>query len=90
MEWIYNNGVMYKPPFTITDFILQKVISISEKIGKEMDIEIRKNESAVSAQKLFPDIRSLISSGEINMEFEINDGKIIKAIEGGRTKNEQN
>lgn len=25
---------MYKPPFTITDFILQKVISISEKIGK--------------------------------------------------------
>lgn len=46
---------------------------ISEKIGKEMDIEIRKNESAVSAQKLFPDIRSLISSGEINMEFEIDD-----------------
>lgn len=25
---------MYKPPFTITDFILQKAISISEKIGK--------------------------------------------------------
>ena len=30
---------------------------IEEKIGKEMDIEIRKNESTVSAQKLFPDIR---------------------------------
>lgn len=46
---------------------------ISEKIGKEMDIEIRMNESAVSAQKLFPDIRSLISNGEINMELEIDD-----------------
>ena len=26
----------------------------------------------------------------INMEFEINDGKIIKATEGRRTKNAQN
>lgn len=46
---------------------------IAEDIGKEMDIEVRKNESTVSAQKLFPDIRSLISSGEINMELEIDD-----------------